>query len=299
MQQPIEFDHRHHVGDDGIDCRYCHDAVESAPYAGVPADRALHGLPRADLEPEPAAGAGAREPTSRTGRSPGAAVHRLPGLRLLQPLDPREQGRRLRHLPRPRGSDGAACSRWRRSPWAGASTATATPRRTSGRPSTITDMDWRPPRRPGERARLASSLTGQYQRPHPNQLHHMPPMSDSFPLPVAGLAFRVSVATHRWRSFRSASARRVRPRSRREGLDAPRSCFASLARLARRRRALGLLRRRRRSASSVHAAARRADAREPAPLRDGARRSTGYARGCSSPRARGGRSRSRATRTTR
>ena len=36
LQQPIEFDHRHHVGDDGIDCRYCHDAVDHSPYAGVP-----------------------------------------------------------------------------------------------------------------------------------------------------------------------------------------------------------------------------------------------------------------------
>jgi hypothetical protein len=34
--QPIEFDHRHHVADDGIDCRYCHATVESSPWAGVP-----------------------------------------------------------------------------------------------------------------------------------------------------------------------------------------------------------------------------------------------------------------------
>jgi hypothetical protein len=34
--QPIEFDHRHHVGDDGIDCRYCHSTVEKAPSAGYP-----------------------------------------------------------------------------------------------------------------------------------------------------------------------------------------------------------------------------------------------------------------------
>jgi len=34
--QPIQFDHRHHVGDDGIDCRYCHSGVERSPYAGVP-----------------------------------------------------------------------------------------------------------------------------------------------------------------------------------------------------------------------------------------------------------------------
>lgn len=36
IEQPVEFDHRHHVADDGIDCRYCHDLVERSPYAGVP-----------------------------------------------------------------------------------------------------------------------------------------------------------------------------------------------------------------------------------------------------------------------
>ncbi len=36
VTQPVEFDHRHHVADDGIDCRYCHDLVERSPYAGVP-----------------------------------------------------------------------------------------------------------------------------------------------------------------------------------------------------------------------------------------------------------------------
>lgn len=36
IEQPIEFDHRHHVGDEGIDCRYCHTTVESGPSAGIP-----------------------------------------------------------------------------------------------------------------------------------------------------------------------------------------------------------------------------------------------------------------------
>ncbi len=36
VAQPVEFDHRHHAADDGIDCRYCHDTVETTPYAGVP-----------------------------------------------------------------------------------------------------------------------------------------------------------------------------------------------------------------------------------------------------------------------
>jgi hypothetical protein len=36
VDQPIAFDHRHHVRDDGVDCLYCHyDATRSA-YAGVP-----------------------------------------------------------------------------------------------------------------------------------------------------------------------------------------------------------------------------------------------------------------------
>ncbi|MFT3837866.1 MAG: cytochrome c3 family protein [Myxococcaceae bacterium] len=36
VQQPLEFDHRHHAGDDGIDCRYCHEGAWSGPVAGVP-----------------------------------------------------------------------------------------------------------------------------------------------------------------------------------------------------------------------------------------------------------------------
>ncbi|TMA91356.1 MAG: cytochrome C [Deltaproteobacteria bacterium] len=36
VDQPVQFDHRHHVGDEGIDCRYCHYLVETSPAAGVP-----------------------------------------------------------------------------------------------------------------------------------------------------------------------------------------------------------------------------------------------------------------------
>lgn len=34
--QPVQFSHKHHVGDDGIDCRYCHTTVETAASAGIP-----------------------------------------------------------------------------------------------------------------------------------------------------------------------------------------------------------------------------------------------------------------------
>lgn len=36
LEQPIPFSHQHHVGDAGIDCRYCHTSVETSPFAGIP-----------------------------------------------------------------------------------------------------------------------------------------------------------------------------------------------------------------------------------------------------------------------
>ncbi len=36
IAQPVQFDHRHHVQDDLIDCRYCHTTVDKAPSAGLP-----------------------------------------------------------------------------------------------------------------------------------------------------------------------------------------------------------------------------------------------------------------------
>ena len=35
-QQPVQFSHKHHAGELGIDCRYCHTQVERAAAAGVP-----------------------------------------------------------------------------------------------------------------------------------------------------------------------------------------------------------------------------------------------------------------------
>jgi NAD-dependent SIR2 family protein deacetylase len=35
-QQPVQFSHKHHAGDDGIDCRYCHTTVETTASAGMP-----------------------------------------------------------------------------------------------------------------------------------------------------------------------------------------------------------------------------------------------------------------------
>ncbi len=37
VAQPVPFSHKHHVGELGVDCRYCHDGVETSASAGLPA----------------------------------------------------------------------------------------------------------------------------------------------------------------------------------------------------------------------------------------------------------------------
>jgi hypothetical protein len=41
--QPIPFSHKHHVTDNGMDCRYCHTSVETSAYAGIPATEVCMG----------------------------------------------------------------------------------------------------------------------------------------------------------------------------------------------------------------------------------------------------------------
>jgi hypothetical protein len=36
IEQPVPFSHDHHVGEVGLDCRYCHSTVEKAASAGMP-----------------------------------------------------------------------------------------------------------------------------------------------------------------------------------------------------------------------------------------------------------------------
>jgi hypothetical protein len=35
-EQPVPFSHKHHVGELGLDCRYCHTSVEKTRFAGMP-----------------------------------------------------------------------------------------------------------------------------------------------------------------------------------------------------------------------------------------------------------------------
>jgi hypothetical protein len=39
IEQPIQFDHRHHTRDEGIDCRFCHSTVDRSPHAGIPSSQ--------------------------------------------------------------------------------------------------------------------------------------------------------------------------------------------------------------------------------------------------------------------
>jgi hypothetical protein len=38
-QQPVPFSHKHHAGQLGLDCRYCHTSVEKSAFAGLPPTR--------------------------------------------------------------------------------------------------------------------------------------------------------------------------------------------------------------------------------------------------------------------
>jgi hypothetical protein len=76
--QPVPFSHKHHVSDDGIDCRYCHTSVEESSFAGIPATKICM-----NCHTEIWADSPALEPVResfRTGKSlEWTRVHNLPG----------------------------------------------------------------------------------------------------------------------------------------------------------------------------------------------------------------------------
>ncbi len=75
--QPVQFDHRHHVIDDGIDCRYCHTSVERAASAGVPST-ALCMNCHSQIWPNSGRLAPVRESYFTGQPIPWIRVHRLP-----------------------------------------------------------------------------------------------------------------------------------------------------------------------------------------------------------------------------
>ncbi len=51
LEQPVAFDHRHHVRDDGIQCLYCHAKAASEANAGIPTTEVCMGC-HAQIWPE-------------------------------------------------------------------------------------------------------------------------------------------------------------------------------------------------------------------------------------------------------
>ena len=123
--QPVPFSHEHHVGQLGIDCRYCHTSVEESAFAGMPPTKTCMNCHQQIWVGSRHAGAGARElPDRQVDRV--AADPQPARVRLLRPQHPRQQGRRLRRVPRPRRPDAVHLTRRSRCSWSGASIATAT-----------------------------------------------------------------------------------------------------------------------------------------------------------------------------
>ena len=104
--QPVPFSHKHHVQGLGLQCQYCHVTVEKSSYAGIPPTKTCM-----NCHAQIWTNAQLLEPVrAELGYGPVAGVDqgaRPARFRLLQPRDSREQGDRLRKLPRARGPDAA------------------------------------------------------------------------------------------------------------------------------------------------------------------------------------------------
>ena len=130
ISQPVPFSHKHHVGQLGIDCRYCHTGVEKSAYAGHPADRNVHDLPQPALHRPGDARAGAPEPRGKQARSSGRASTTC---RTSCISTTRSTSTRASAAPPATGTSTRCNSsgRTRRSTWRGACNATGTRRITS------------------------------------------------------------------------------------------------------------------------------------------------------------------------
>src|SRR5439155_6729778 len=100
-EQPVPFSHAHHVGDVGLDCRYCHTSVETSGFANIPPTKTCMNCHSQIWNTSPTL-----EPVRKLSHRPLHRVDpraRSARLRLLQSQHPREQRPGLRDLSRPRG----------------------------------------------------------------------------------------------------------------------------------------------------------------------------------------------------
>jgi hypothetical protein len=108
-QQPVPFSHRHHAGELGIDCRYCHTSVEKSSFAGIPPTQTCmtcHSQIWTNaemLEPVRA--------SYRTDQSPRMDARQCAArFRLFRPQHSRGEGRRMHDVPRSDCGDAADLS---------------------------------------------------------------------------------------------------------------------------------------------------------------------------------------------
>ena len=97
--QPVHFQHDIHVGQLGLDCRYCHSYVEVSGHSNFPTTQTCMNCHRQVQKDEPEAPADPRFVGQRHAGCLGEDPQRA-RLRLLQSLRARESRRQLRELPR-------------------------------------------------------------------------------------------------------------------------------------------------------------------------------------------------------
>jgi hypothetical protein len=75
--QPVPFSHALHVGDLGMDCRYCHNTVERAAFAALPATQTCMNC-HTSIKPESPRLAPVRESWTKGSSVPWVKIHDLP-----------------------------------------------------------------------------------------------------------------------------------------------------------------------------------------------------------------------------
>jgi hypothetical protein len=102
--QPVPFSHKKHVGELGLDCRYCHNTIDTAG-ASIPTAQTCMNCHSQIKTASPALAGRAGQlpdgPADPVGPRPRDAE-----LRLLRPFDPREPRHQLRRMPRQGERDG-------------------------------------------------------------------------------------------------------------------------------------------------------------------------------------------------
>ena len=132
--QPVVYSHAVHAGALKIPCQYCHYGAERGRNAGIP-PAAICMNCHAQVQKDHPEVVKVKKALAEGRAIEWVRVHRLPDFVLLRPLDPRDEGRRLPDLPRSGRDDGPGDPGERRSPWAGASTATGRAANAPGRRS--------------------------------------------------------------------------------------------------------------------------------------------------------------------